>query len=83
MKGRPKNYLPDAARKDIADLFNKGVDVDGEVLVVSRDQVDQADFDLSPSKWVGQTEAADHRSLSELIESMGSLARRVIAFGRQ
>lgn len=75
VKGRPKNYLPDADRNEIAALFNKAEDVDGEVLVVSRDQVEQADFDLSPTKWVGQTEAARHRSLSELIDTMGTLTR--------
>lgn len=75
VKGRPKNYLPDGDRREIADLFNKAEAVDGEVLVVSREQIEQADFDLSPSKWVGQTEATQHRGLSELIEAMNVLSK--------
>ena len=73
IKGRPKNYLIDADRRALAELFNRGESVDGEIVVITRDQAEEADFNLSPSRWVGQTDAAEHRPLPDLVVELARL----------
>ena len=53
-KGRPKNYIPEEDIRPIAAAFLKGAAVDGEVAVITREQAEEADYNLSPSRWVGQ-----------------------------
>ena len=53
-KGRPKNYIPEEGIRPIVAAFLKGEPVDGEVAVITREQAAEADYNLSPSRWVGQ-----------------------------
>ena len=72
-KGRPKNYLPDADRRALADLFNRAEPVDGEVGVITREQAEEADFNLSPSRWVARDSTADFGSVPALLKELASL----------
>ena len=72
-KGRPKNFIPEEDVRPLAAMFIKGEPIEGEVTVVTREQAAAADFNLSPNRWVGQTEAADHRPISEIIVEMQRL----------
>jgi type I restriction enzyme M protein len=74
IKGRPKNYLPDADRKALAELFNRGEDVDGEVAIITREQAEQADFNLSPSRWVDNTVAGDTGDIGALTAALEALS---------
>lgn len=78
-KGRPKNYITDQDRRSLADLFNRGEPVDGEVAILTRDQAESVDFNLSPSRWISQSGAAGTSSLEDLIEG----ARALVREGRQ
>jgi type I restriction enzyme M protein len=78
-KGRPKNYITDQDRRSLADLFNRGEAVEREVAVITREQAESADFNLSPSRWVSQSGAAGTSSIGGLIESAKVLAHE----GRQ
>ena len=69
-KGRPKNYIPEEDIRPIAAAFLKGEPVDGEVAVITREQAAAADYNLSPSRWVGQTDVVDQRPISEIIAEM-------------
>ena len=69
-KGRPKNYIPEEDIRPIAAAFLKGEPVDGEVAVITRDQAAAADYNLSPSRWLGQTDVVDLRPISEIIAEM-------------
>ena len=62
-KGRPKNYIPEDDIRPIAAAFLKGEVVDGEVAVITREQAAEADYNLSPSRWVGQAEETELRSI--------------------
>lgn len=60
-KGKPKNYIPQDAIRSLAGRFLSGDPVDGEIAIVSREQVVAADYNLSPARWVkGSTTAASH-----------------------
>ena len=72
-KGRPKNFIPEADIRVIAEAFAAGEPVAGEVAVIAREQAAGADYNLSPSRWVGQTEAVTQRPITEIIAEMRRL----------
>ncbi len=72
-KGRPKNYIPEEDIRPLAAAFTKGEPVDGEVAVITREQAEEADYNLSPSRWVGQTEAIAQRPIAEIIGELRRL----------
>ena len=72
-KGRPKNFIPEEDIRLIAMAFAKGEPVEGEVAVITREQAEKADYNLSPSRWVGQTDAVSQRPIKEIIAEMQRL----------
>ncbi len=81
-KGRSKNYIPEEDIRPIATAFLKGAPVEGEVTVITREQVVGADYNLSPTRWVGQVDKVDQRPVSEIIAEMRRLhveARKIDA----
>ena len=72
-KGRPKNFIPEEDIRLIAAAFAKGEPIEGEVAVISREQAEEADFNLSPSRWVGQTDTVEQRPIAEIIAEMQRL----------
>ena len=72
-KGRPKNYIPQEDIRPLAAAFAKGEPVEGEVAVITREQAEQADYNLSPSRWVGQVDAVAQRPIREIIAEMQRL----------
>lgn len=69
-KGRPKNYISDDDIRPLAALFVKGESVDGEVAIITRQQADDADYNLSPSRWVGQNGESSHRPIKDIVEEL-------------
>ena len=67
-KGRPKNYVPEEDIRPIAAAFLKGESIDGEVAIITREQAIEADYNLSPSRWVGQTANGDEVDLQDIME---------------
>lgn len=78
-KGKPKNYLPEEAIKEIAGLFHAAEAVDGEVAVLDTAQAAEADYNLSPSRWVGQAQDADHREIRDILGEIFKLNERATA----
>ncbi len=72
-KGRPKNFIPEEDIRLVATAFGKGEPVEGEVAVITREQAEEADYNLSPSRWVGQTDAVSQRPIKEIIAEMQRL----------
>ena len=72
-KGRPKNYIPEEDIRPLAAAFLKGEPVEGEVAVITREQAEKADYNLSPSRWVGQADAVAQRPITEIIAEMQRL----------
>ena len=72
-KERPKNYVPQEDIRPLAAAFAKGEPVEGELAVITREQAEKADYNLSPSRWVGQAEAARQRPIREIIAEMRRL----------
>ncbi|WP_040837372.1 N-6 DNA methylase [Nocardia brevicatena] len=76
IKGRPKNYLGQAAIKELATLFNTGEPIDGEVAVVELDDIKGADYNLSPARWVTRISDQEHRTIKEIVADLLSLDER-------
>ncbi len=72
-KGKPKNYLPEEEIRHLAAMYLKGAPIEGEVVVISRRQAEEADYNVSPSRWVGQSEVANHRNIAELVKTANDL----------
>ena len=72
-KGRPKNYIPDEDIRPLAAAFVKGEPVEGEIAVITQEQAREADYNLSPSRWVGQVSSVEVGSVSGLLSDLLSL----------
>ncbi|MDR1163387.1 MAG: N-6 DNA methylase [Candidatus Accumulibacter sp.] len=72
-KGRPKNYLPEEDIRPLAAMYLKGEAAPGELAVITTRQAEEADYNLSPSRWVAQSSAADVASVSSLVEKLVQL----------
>ena len=72
-KGRPKNYIPEEDIRPLAAAFAKAEPMEGEVAVITREHAEQADYNLSPSRWVGQDASARVGSVHELLKDLLSL----------
>ena len=72
-KGRPKNYVPEEAIRPIAAAFLKGEPLEGEVAVITREQAAEADYNLSPSRWVGQANSTEVGSVRDLLAELVTL----------
>lgn len=74
-KGRPKNFMPEEDIRPIAAAYLKGEPVEGEIVVIDRKQAAEADYNLSPSRWVGQNEATEQRDIKEIVADLLKLDR--------
>ncbi|MYA60628.1 MAG: N-6 DNA methylase [Chloroflexi bacterium] len=66
-KGRPKNFIPDKEIRPIANAFLAGNPVDGEIAIITREQAQEADYNLSPGRWAGQVDKHESDALKDLI----------------
>ena len=82
-KGRPKNFIPEEDIRLIAAAFGKGEPVEGEVAVITREQAEEADYNLSPSRWVGSARNGEGKNLQNLIEEYRSLSVQERTLDRQ
>lgn len=75
-KGRPKNYLPEEDIRPLAAMYLKGEPVEGEVAVITAEQAREADYNLSPSRWVGQNGTAEVGSIQDLLSELVQLDKQ-------
>jgi type I restriction enzyme M protein len=73
LKGKPKNYMPDDAIRPLAAAYLRGEPIDGELTVITRQQAEEADYNLSPSRWVGQTEVTERRGVNVILAELIAL----------
>jgi type I restriction enzyme M protein len=72
-KGRPKNYIQDEDIPELSAAFYEGEPVDGEVAVITTEQAEQSDYNLSPSRWAGQADAVIHRPIKDILADLQRL----------
>lgn len=72
-KGRPKNYIPEDDIRPLAAAFLAAEPVEGELAVITREQAAEADYNLSPSKWVRKEQGQEAGSISDLLSELRHL----------
>lgn len=72
-KGKPKNFLPEEDIRALATMFLKDESVDSEMAVISRQQAQEADYNLSPALWVPAAGTSEVRALPGLLDELQSL----------
>jgi type I restriction enzyme M protein len=72
-KGRPKNYLREEDIRPLAAMYLRGEPVEGELAVISSGQAEEADYNLSPSRWVASLAGEESATLGALIRQFQEL----------
>ncbi|MEO7455340.1 MAG: N-6 DNA methylase [Gemmatimonadaceae bacterium] len=73
-KGRPKNFIPEDAIRPLATAYLKGKPIDGTIAVISREQLEEADYNLSPSRWVGPDSNLESIGLKDILDRFDAIA---------
>ena len=81
-KGRPKNFIPEEDIRPLAAAFLKGEPVEGEVAVITREQAEEADYNLSPSRWVGPAVAGEDMDLKTILDRFDGIIAAEAAVSR-
>ena len=66
-KGRPKNYIPEDDLPKLAAAFLKAEPVEGEIAIITTEQAKEADYNLSPSRWVEQHVGLELRPVEDIL----------------
>lgn len=72
-KGRPKNFIPEEDIRPLAAAYLKGEPVEGELAIITREQAAEADYNLSPSRWVGGTSSGDGAELKDILDRFDTI----------
>lgn len=72
-KGRPKNYLPEEDIRSLAAIYLKGENVEGELAVITTQVAEEADYNLSPSRWVNHSSSSNVGSITTLVKKLTQL----------
>ncbi len=78
VKGDPKNYLPEDAVTRIAETFVGWREVDKFARIVTCDEVEKNDFNISPSRYVHTGPGEEHRPIVEIVEELRDLDSEAI-----
>jgi type I restriction enzyme M protein len=72
-KGRPKNFIPDASVKKIAEAFHAGKNVERFVKVVTIEEITKNDYNLSPSRYIETAAPTEHREIQPILDELAQL----------
>lgn len=72
-KGRPKNFIPDASVKKIAEAFHAGKDVERFVKVSTIEEIVKNDYNLSPSRYIETAAATEYRDVQPILDELAQL----------
>ena len=72
-KGRPKNFIPDDKIKKIAKAFQSFKDINRFVKIIGKDEAVKNDYNLSPSRYVGNGQDEKYRDVDEIIFELAEL----------
>jgi type I restriction enzyme M protein len=72
-KGKPKNYIPEGDIRPLAAAFLKGEPAEGEIAVITREQAEEADYNLTASRWVGPAAADERDNLANILDRFSAI----------
>jgi type I restriction enzyme M protein len=74
-KGRPKNYLTQDHIKKITETYHKFRELEGFSTIITNDQAQEADYNLSPSRFVFALDTTEHRPIKEIVKDLEEVER--------
>jgi type I restriction enzyme M protein len=69
-KGKPKNYLTQDHIKKITETCHKFEEKEGFSTIITNDQIQEADYNLSPSRFVFALDTTEHRPIKEIVADL-------------
>jgi type I restriction enzyme M protein len=72
-KGRPKNHLLEADIKALASAYLAADPIEGELAVVTAQEIAGADYNLSPSRWVTPVSLREEEELGVVLQQFQAL----------
>jgi type I restriction enzyme M protein len=72
-KGDPKNFIPGAGIERIATAFTAWQEEEKFAKIVTREQLANEDYNISPSRYIHVADAETHRPIAEILEELEAL----------
>jgi type I restriction enzyme M protein len=72
-KGDPKNFIPSAGIERIATAFRGWQEEDKFAMIVTREQVENEDYNISPSRYINVGDAETYRPVTEILDELEAL----------
>jgi len=69
-KGSPKNFIPEENQTKIINAFKKWKEIDKFSEVISKAEIIQNDYNLSPTRYIHNAEAVEYRPVPQIIEEL-------------
>jgi len=76
-KGQPKNFIPEDQIRPLAAAFIAGASIEGQVAIIARGQVEGADYNLSPSRWVNKDPEITSEDIPLLLNRVKDLSIQI------
>lgn len=77
-KGKPKNFLKDEHIKSIVKIYQNFEEEEGVSKVITSEQAKEADYNLSPSRFVASNIKKNHRSLKTIFSDVKQTSQEII-----
>ena len=74
MKGDPKNYIPEDAIARISDTYTAWKEVEKYSRLVTREEIADNDYNISPSRYIHTGKEEEYRPLEEILDELHTLA---------
>jgi type I restriction enzyme M protein len=72
-KGRPKNFIPDDKIEKIAKVFHDWKSMDKFTKIIINEEAEKNDYNLSPSRYVGNGKEEEYRDVDEILVELAEL----------
>lgn len=72
-KGRPKNFIPDDKIEKIAKTFHDWKSIDKFTKIITNQEVEKNDYNLSPSRYIGNGKEEEYRDIDEILVELAEL----------
>ncbi len=72
-KGRPKNFIPDDKIEKIAKVFHDWKSIDKFTKIITNEEAEKNDYNLSPSRYVGNGKEEEYRDVDEILVELAEL----------
>ena len=74
-KGKPKNHISEEGIDKIASAFIEGQEIDRFLKVITKAEVIQNDYNLSPSRYVSLLEETTYRPIPQILSDLKAIKR--------